>query len=93
LKNGLRPTQERGIKMKRIYAIKLVNGKPTTMHEFESKEALISFASSKIYEEATNTLTINELINTIGLERIYSKELEKFNKLYQDGKIGWLLHL
>jgi hypothetical protein len=92
LKNGLRPTQERGIKMKRIYAIKLVNGKPTTMHEFESKEALISFASTKIYEEATNTLTINELINTIGLERIYSKELEKFNKLYQDGKIGWLLH-
>ena len=79
-------------KMKKIYAIKLVNGKPTTMHEFESKEALISFASTKIYEEATNTLTINELINTIGLERIYSKELEKFNKLYQDGKIGWLLH-
>ena len=92
MKNGLRPTQERGIKMKRIYAIKLVNGKPTTMHEFENKEALISFASTKIYEEATNTLTINELINTIGLERIYSKELEKFNKLYQDGKIGWLLH-
>ena len=92
MKNGLRPTQERGIKMKRIFAIKLVNGKPTTMHEFESKEALISFASTKIYEEATNTLTINELINTIGLERIYSKELEKFNKLYQDGKIGWLLH-
>ena len=78
--------------MKRIFAIKLVNGKPTTMHEFESKEALISFASTKIYEEATNTLTINELINTIGLERIYSKELGKFNKLYQDGKIGWLLH-
>ena len=62
-KNGLRPTQERGKKMKKIYAIKLVNGKPTTMHEFESKEALISFASTKIYEEATNTLTINELIN------------------------------
>ena len=78
--------------MKKIFAVKLVNGKPTTMHEFESKEALISFASTKIYEEATNTLTINELINTIGLERIYSKELEKFNKLYQDGKIGWLLH-
>ena len=78
--------------MKRIYAIKLVNGKATTMHEFENKEALISFASSKIYEEAINTLTINELINTIGLQRIYSKELEKFNKLHQNGKIGWLLH-
>jgi hypothetical protein len=78
--------------MKRIYAIKVINGKPITMHEFESKEVLISYASSKIYEEASNTLTINELINTIGLERIYSKELEKFNKLYQIGKIGWLIH-
>ncbi|NMA32398.1 MAG: hypothetical protein GX944_00505 [Alphaproteobacteria bacterium] len=79
--------------MKKIYAIKLVNGKPTTIHEFRNKEALISYASSKIYEEATNTLTINELIKTIGLERIYSKEVKKFNKLYKDGKIGWLVHL
>ena len=78
--------------MKKIYAIKLVNGKPTTMHEFRSKEALISYASTKIYEEATSTLSINELIKTIGLERIYSKELKKFNRLYQHGKIRWLIH-
>lgn len=78
--------------MKRIYAIKVINNEVTTIHEFKNKEALISYASTKIYEEATNTLTINELINTIGLERIYSKELEKFNKLYQIGMIGWLLH-
>jgi hypothetical protein len=78
--------------MKRIYAIKVINGKPTTMHEFESKEALISYALTKIYEEATNTKTINELINAIGLDRIYSYELEKFNKLYQIGKMGWLIH-
>jgi hypothetical protein len=79
-------------KMKRIYAIKVINGKPTTMHEFESKEVLISYASTKIYEEATNTKTISELINAIGLERIYSSEVEKFNKLYQIGKMGWLIH-
>ena len=78
--------------MKRIYAIKVINGEVTTIHEFKNKEALISYASTKIYEEATNTKTINELINAIGLDRIYSYELEKFNKLYQIRKIGWMIH-
>lgn len=78
--------------MKRIYAIKVINGEVTTIHEFKNKEALISYASTKIYEEATSTLSINELIKTIGLERIYSKELKKFNRLYQRGKIRWLIH-
>lgn len=78
--------------MKRIYAIKVINGEVTTIHEFKNKEALISYTSTKIYEDATNTKTINELINAIGLDRIYSYELEKFNKLYQNRKIGWHIH-
>ena len=78
--------------MRRIYAIKVINGEVTAIHEFKNKEALISYASTKIYEEATNTKTINELINAIGLDRIYSYDLEKFKKLYQIRKIGWMIH-
>ncbi len=82
LKNGLRPTQERGIKMKRIYAIKLVSGKPTTLHVFENKEALVSFAMNSGRGEATEgNPTINQLLNALGMTKVYASELKKHKNL------------
>jgi hypothetical protein len=82
LKNGLRPTQERGIKMKRIFAIKLVNGKAAVMHEFESKDALVSYAANSGRGEATEgNPTISQLLNALGMTRVYARELSKYKKL------------
>lgn len=65
--------------MKRIYAIKLVNGKAAAMHEFESKEALVSYAANSGRGEATEgNPTINQLLKALGMTRVYANELNKY---------------
>jgi hypothetical protein len=79
LKNGLRPTQERGIKMKRIYAYTVVYGKPSTLHIFENKEAIVSYAANSGRLEATKGKpTIDQLLKALGMTRVYASELNKY---------------
>jgi hypothetical protein len=68
--------------MKRIYAIKLVNGKAAVMHEFESKDALVSYAANSGRGEATEgNPTIDQLLNALGMTRVYASELKKHKNL------------
>ena len=68
--------------MKRIYAFTDVYGKPSTLHIFENKEALISYAANSGRIEATEgNPTIDQLLIRLGMTRIYASELNKYKKL------------
>jgi hypothetical protein len=68
--------------MRRIYVIKLVNGKAATMHVFEGKDALASYAANNGRGEATEgNPTISQLLNALGMTRVYARELSKYKKL------------
>ena len=68
--------------MKRIYAVKLVNGKAAAMHEFESKDALVSYAANSGRGEATEgNPTIDQLLKALGMTRVYASELKKYKNL------------
>jgi hypothetical protein len=65
--------------MKRIYAYTVVYGKPSTLHIFENKEALVSYAMNSGRGEATEgNPTIDKLLNSIGMIRIHAKDLNKY---------------
>ena len=64
---------------RRVYAIKFVSGKPTTLHIFENKEALVSYAKNSGRGEATEgNPTIDKLLNSIGMAKVYASELSKY---------------
>ena len=68
--------------MKRIFAFTVVYGKPSTLHIFESKETLISYAANSGRLEATEgNPTIKQLLKEIGMTRIYASELKKHKKI------------
>lgn len=67
---------------RRVYAIKFVSGKPTTLHIFENKEALVSYAANSGRGEATEgNPTIDQLLNALGMIRVYASELKKHKNL------------
>ena len=68
--------------MKRIFAYTDVYGKPSTLHIFENKEALISYAANSGRIEATEgNPTIDQLLKALGMTRVYAGELSKYKKL------------
>jgi len=65
--------------MKRIYAFTSVYGKPSTLHIFEGKNALVSYAANNGRGEATEgNPTIDQLLRALGMTRIYASELNKY---------------
>ena len=68
--------------MKRIFAYTVVYGKPSTLHIFENKEALISYAANNGWLEATeDNPTIDQLLKRLCMTRVYASELSKYKKL------------
>ena len=68
--------------MKRIFAFTVVYGKPSTLHIFEGKEALASYAANSGWLEATeDNPTIDQLLKRLGMTRVYASELSKYKKL------------
>lgn len=68
--------------MKKIFAYTSVCGRPTTLHIFEDKDALVSFIMNGGRGEATEcNSTIDKLLNALGMTRIYARELRKYKKL------------
>lgn len=68
--------------MKKIFAIKFVSGKPTTLHIFEGKDGLISYAANNGRGEATEDKpTIVKLLNALGMTKIHASELKKYKNL------------
>ncbi len=68
--------------MKRIYAYTDVYGKPSTLHIFENKEALVSYAAnSRRIEAIEGNPTIDQLLKALGMTRVYASELNKYKKL------------
>ncbi|OQA37661.1 MAG: hypothetical protein BWY51_01023 [Parcubacteria group bacterium ADurb.Bin316] len=68
--------------MKRIYAYTDVYGKPSTLHIFENKEALVSYAMNSGRGEATEgNPTIDQLLKALGMTRVYARELKKHKNL------------
>lgn len=64
---------------KNIYAYTDVYGKPSTLHVFKNKEALVSYAMNSGRGEATEgNPTIDKLLNSVGMTRIYGKDLNKY---------------
>jgi hypothetical protein len=65
--------------MKKIYAYTVVYGKPSTLHIFENKEALVSYAMNSGRGEATEgNPTIDQLLKALGMTRVYANELNKY---------------
>ena len=65
--------------MKRIYAYTTVYGKPSTLHIFENKEAIVSYAANRGRIEATEgNPTIAQLLKELGMIRVYASELNKY---------------
>ena len=68
--------------MKKIFAYTNVCGKASTLHIFEEKDALISYAANNGSGEATEGKhTINHLLKALGMTRIHASELRKYKKL------------
>ena len=68
--------------MKKIFAYTNVCGKASTLHIFEEKDALVSYAVNNGRGEATEGKpTINRLLKALGMTRVYARELSKYKKL------------
>lgn len=68
--------------MKKIFAYTNVYGKPSTLHIFEDKDALVSFIMNGGRGEVTEgNPTIDKLLNSIGMTRIHASELKKHKNL------------